>query len=357
MSNSIKLGSRVISATSRPYIIAEIGVNHEGSLELAHELILSAKKGGADAVKFQSYKASTLASKNSPAYWDTNKEATLSQYELFKKYDSFEASDYISLAEYSKTLDIDFLSTPFDDNSIDFLESIVPFYKIASADLTNIPFLRKVGLKKKPVVLSTGASNLDEINLAISTLNKVGCKDIALLHCILNYPTCNQNAHLRMITSLKSLYPTHIIGYSDHTLPDSNMSSLTTAFTLGAVILEKHFTHDKSLPGNDHYHAMDHDDLLRCNESIDHTYRLLGEITTKAPILTEDISRQNARRSIVLAKDVDSSTILTEADLTYKRPGTGISPTYWDDVVNRQVNKFLPADHILQWEDLKPIIV
>ena len=355
MENSIQLGSRLIHSTSSPYIIAEIGVNHEGSYELAKQLILLAKDAGADAVKFQSYKANTLASKNSPAYWDTNKENTLSQFELFQKYDSFEASDYVNLFEFCQSLDIDFLSTPFDDASIDFLEPIVPFYKIASADLTNLPFLRRVGKKSKPVVLSTGASTTDEINLALNTLESVGCTDVALLHCILNYPTINKNAHLRMIESLKSLYPNRIIGYSDHTLPDINMSTLTTAYALGAVILEKHFTHDKSLPGNDHYHSMDHDDLIRCKEALDHTSSLLGNLVVKQPISTEEISRKNARRSIVISQDVAADSILTESILTYKRPGTGISPLFWDKIINRKVNKFLPADHVLQWEDLKPI--
>ena len=218
---NLQLGNRIVTDYGRPYVIAEIGVNHEGSMERAKRLIELAKEGGADAAKFQSYKADTLASKHSPAYWDTAKEPTLSQHALFKKYDNFDADDFKALAVHCKTVGIEFLSTPFDDASIEFLDPLVSFFKIASADLTNIPFLRRVASKKKPVVLSTGASTLGEIDIAIEALSRSGCEDIALLHCILNYPTENKNAHLQMIGGLKRAYPDRVIGYSDHTLPNS----------------------------------------------------------------------------------------------------------------------------------------
>lgn len=354
MHNSIKLGSRVIDSRSKPYVIAEIGVNHEGSLDQAKRLIDMAKKGGADAAKFQSYKAGTLASKHSPSYWDTTKEPTRSQYALFQKYDNFGPDEYRVLAGHCRHAGIDFLSTPFDDEAIEFLDPLVPFFKIASADLTNIPFLRKVAAKGKPVVLSTGASTLGEVDIAVEALTQAGCADIALLHCILNYPTDNANAHLRMIEGLKRAYPRNIIGYSDHTLPDDAMTSLVAAHLLGAVIIEKHFTHDKTLPGNDHYHAMDQHDLARFVALAETVHVLLGPSDHKAPIATEAISRKNARRSIVLARDVAAGQQLTAADLTYKRPGTGVSPMHWDEVLNRRTAAALQADHVLQWQDLAP---
>jgi N-acetylneuraminate synthase len=353
MNTQIKLGNRVISHNSKPYIIAEIGVNHGGSMEQAKKLIELAKQGGADAAKFQSYKADTLASKHSPSYWDTNKEPTRSQHELFKKYDNFNAEDYIELAEYSKKIGIDFLSTPFDDASIEFLDPIMPFFKIASADLTNLPFLRKIASKGKPVVLSTGASTLGEIDIALETLEKAGCKNIALLHCILNYPTPNAQANLKMITGLKRAYPNYLIGYSDHTLPDESMIPLLTAHLLGAVILEKHFTHDKTLVGNDHYHAMDVIDLSRFIEISNRTHILLGESDHKQPISTESISRQNARRSIVVKSDLKVGHIITPNDITYKRPGTGISPLYWDEVIGMKLTQNVFADDILKWSHLE----
>lgn len=352
MNNAIQLGNRRISIRSKPYVIAEIGVNHEGSMDQAKRLIDQAKQGGADAAKFQSYKAGTLASKHSPSYWDTTKEPTRSQYALFQKYDSFGPDEYRALAEYCRQVGIDFLSTPFDDAAIEFLDPLVPFFKIASADLTNIPFLRKVAAKGKPVVLSTGASTLGEVDIAVEALTQAGCTDIALLHCILNYPTDNANAHLRMIEGLKRAYPDRIIGYSDHTLPDDAMTSLVSAHLLGAVIIEKHFTHDKTLLGNDHYHAMDQHDLARFVALAETVHVLLGPTDHKAPIASEAISRKNARRSIVLARDVAAGQPLTAADLTYKRPGTGVSPLHWDEVLNRRTATALQADHVLQWQDL-----
>ncbi len=350
---SIKLGNSIINEKSKPYIIAEIGVNHEGSFEKAKELIELSAEGGANAAKFQTYKADKLASKNSPAYWDINKEPTSSQHKLFQKYDSFNEDDYVNLFEHCKKYKIDFLSTPFDDDSLDFLDPILPFFKVASADLTNLPFLRKIASKSKPVILSTGASTLAEINIAVNELENYGCNDIVLLHCILNYPTDYENANLRMIKSLSSSFPNKIIGYSDHTLPNENMTSIITAYTLGAMIIEKHFTDDKSLTGNDHYHAMDKNDLIRLNSILDNIYVSLGSSNIKKPIKSEEISRKNARRSIVLNNAISKGCIISEKDLTYKRPGTGISPLHWDEVIGLKVNNNLAEDHILQWSDLE----
>lgn len=352
MSPTIRLGSHTLTQFSFPYVIAEIGVNHEGSLDQARRLVDLAKEGGADAAKFQSYKADTLASRHSPSYWDTSKEATRSQHELFSKYDRFGPEDYVSLAEHCSQVGIDFLSTPFDDAAVEFLDPLMPFFKIASADLTNIPFLRKIAKKGKPVVLSTGASTLGEIDTAVDTLSKAGCEQIALLHCILNYPTEHKNAHLRMIEGLKRAYPRHVIGYSDHTLPDDAMSSLLSAHLLGAVILEKHFTHDKTLPGNDHYHAMDVNDLRRFIELARRVHELLGESDHKQPLPSEASARQNARRSIVLQKNVPAGHVLSVEDITYKRPGTGISPLHWDEVLGQKTSQALAADHVLQWQNL-----
>tara|TARA_B110000444_G_scaffold251725_1_gene280008 strand:- start:273 stop:1349 length:1077 start_codon:yes stop_codon:yes gene_type:complete len=349
----LKLGSRIIAFDSKPYIIAEIGVNHEGSLDIAKKLIDLAKEGGADAAKFQSYKADTLASKKSPFYWDISKEPTRSQHELFKKYDQFEPKDYIALYEHCKSTGIDFLSTPFDDNAIEFLNPIIPFYKVASADLTNIPFLRKVASKRKPLILSTGASTLSEIELAVNTINQSGCENIVLLHCILNYPTPFEMANLRMIKGLKKVFPNLLIGYSDHTLPDQSMTSLVTAHLLGAVVIEKHFTHDKNLPGNDHYHAMDVGDLKRFTSLIDSIHISLGKSDFKSPIETENVSRLNARRSVVIKKNITKGETLNDNNLTYKRPGTGISPLHWDNIIGSISTKDLEEDDLLSWGDFE----
>ncbi len=349
---SVTLGSRLLASGGRPYVIAEIGVNHEGDLAQARRLIELAKEGGADAAKFQSYKAGRIASKHSPAYWDTSKEPTPSQYQLFTKYDGFGPDEYAALADHCRTTGIDFLSTPFDAGAVEFLDPLVPFHKVASADLTNTPLLRQVAGKGKPVLLSTGASTLGEIDDAVATLSQAGCRDVVLLHCVLNYPCPNGNAHLNMITGLQRAYPERVIGYSDHTLPDERMLVLTAAWLKGALVLEKHFTHDKTLPGNDHYHAMDVHDLKTFVANLGFLEEVLGR-DHKAPLADEAPAREHARRSIVIDRPLRAGQVIQEADLTYKRPAHGISPLFWDEVIGRTVVHDVDEDHILQWADLK----
>ena len=348
----IRLGSKLITDESLPYIIAEIGVNHGGDLALAKKLIELAKEGGADAAKFQTYKADRIASKNSPAYWDLSKEPTTSQHQLFQKYDAFGPDEYRTLAKHCESIGIDFVSTPFDSGAVELLNPLMPFFKIASADLTNVPMLRQVANTGKPVVLSTGASTSEEVKTAVETLRRAGCSQLSLLHCVLNYPTADENAHLGMISGLRQDYPSLVIGYSDHTVPDPSMTACTTAYLLGARIIEKHFTHDKSLPGNDHYHAMDVNDLRTLVSNVQKARAMIGAEEEKEPLATEEISRLNARRSIVLDSNVREGDVLSESMLTYKRPGTGISPIHWDSVMGRRVSRDLEKDHVLQWEDL-----
>ena len=349
----IRLGEKMISENSPPYVIAEIGVNHEGSLERAKGLIRLAKEGNADAAKFQTYKAVTLAVKESPAYWDLAKEPTISQRDLFAKYDSFGESEYIELSRYSQDLGIDFLSTPFDDEAVDFLAPLMPFFKIASADLTCLPFLRKIASKGKPVVLSTGAATIDEVRRALTCIQESGCSTVALLHCILNYPTDYKMANLEMITDLRKKFPECLIGYSDHTPPDPSMAVLTTAFLKGARIIEKHFTDDKNLSGNDHYHAMDVNDLKIFNSSLSFIRSLEG-CREKVPLPSEEIARRNARRSLVSRRAIQAGEVIDESALTYKRPGTGISPVEMDRVIGMKAVRFLKEDTILTWQDLSP---
>ena len=352
MNEKIKFGDRAVGKSDLPYVIAEIGVNHEGSLATAKLLIESAKRGGADAAKFQTYKAGLIASKFSPSYWDTSKEPTTSQYELFTKYDSFGEAEYKELAEHCKKFEIEFVSTPFDIGAVEMLDPLVKYFKIASADITNPPLLKKVAATGKPIILSTGASNIGEIDTALAILRAAGAQQICLLHCILNYPTRDQNAHLGMLTGLHNRYPDLLLGYSDHTLPTEDMTSLIAAHLLGAVVLEKHFTLDKTLPGNDHYHAMDEFDLARFQVKVRKVHELLGPTRDKAPIATEDISRLNARRSIVLTRDLKSGHAIIDSDLVAKRPGTGVSPINWDAVIGQKLIRDLPEDHILTWDDL-----
>ena len=328
----------------RPYIIAEIGVNHEGCMKTAKEIIEDAKEGGADAVKFQTYKAETLASKNSPAYWDTTKEKTKSQFELFKKHDSFWEKEMLELKNYCNSLEIEFMSTPFDIESANFLNKMMDVFKISSSDITNKPFIEHICSLNKPIILSTGASNLDEIKDALSWTKPFDVP-VALLHCVLNYPTKDNNANLLKILSLKQEFPKNIIGYSDHTLPN-NMKICETATLLGSVIIEKHFTNNKNLPGNDHYHAMDKNDLKLFIKNIDILFNTLGSKKIE-PIKSEEISRLNARRSLVASKLIPKGKIIGRNDLTFKRPAYGISPKNIDQVIGKKAKKDILQDEII----------
>lgn len=331
----------------RPFIIAEAGVNHEGSMDLAKRLVDEAAEGGAQAIKFQSYKASTLASKVSPAYWDTTKEPTLSQFELFSKHDKFWKNEFEQLKVYCDKVGIEFLSTPFDVESAIYLNDLMHSYKISSSDITNLPFIEFMCQFKKPILLSTGASYMWEVQQAVEVIDRFNLP-MCLMHCVLNYPTLDENANLGMINDLKSKFPKAVIGYSDHTLPNE-MRVLETALLLGAVMLEKHFTFDKTLPGNDHYHAMDVHDLKRFNKNMDSLATILGRFD-KAPLETEGISRKNARRSLVANVDLKEGDIIKREDLTWKRPAFGVSPKDIDQVVGKAVTKAINKDDTIYWE-------
>ncbi len=344
---------------SRPYVIAEIGVNFYDTarvmgitpLEAAKLYIKEAKEAGIDAAKFQSYKANTIASKNSPSYWDLTKEPTTSQYELFKKLDGFNKEDYEELAAYCKEIGIDFMSTPFDYVSADYLYNLVNVYKISSSDITNLPFLEYIAKKGKPIYLSVGASYLSEVDEALRTIYKTGNKDVCILHCVLSYPTKNENANLNTIKYLKKAFPDVKIGYSDHTLPDDCMTILTTAFLYGAEVIEKHFTLDKTLQGNDHYHAGDPTDFKKAISNFKLIETISG-IETKTVLPCEDTPRREARRSLVLKRDMKAGEVILETDLMAKRPGTGVSPKNMELVIGRKLRHDMAEDSLLHFDDI-----
>jgi N-acetylneuraminate synthase len=350
MTTKFKIGELEVGDNLNPYIIAEIGVNHEGDLELAKRLIGEAADGGAHAAKFQSYKASKIASKDSPAYWDQTKEPTDSQFKLFQKYDGFGEQEYIELAKHCEEVGIHFMSTPFDLYAVDFLAPLMPAFKVASADITNVPLIRKCASQGKPLIISTGASTLPEIEFALTTAKEAGAKEISLLHCVLNYPTPEENAQLGMIETLKRIFPDVVIGYSDHVAPDETISALEAAMLLGACILEKHFTHDKALPGNDHYHAMNKSDLKAFIEK-QKTYKKLIAGDTK-DISKESAARLHARRSIVANGAIKAGEIITEDMLIAKRPAHGISPVHWDDIIGKAATQDIADDDLLTWNVL-----
>ncbi len=346
------------------YFIAEIGVNffdvakkyNISPIDACKLMIIEAKNCGSHAVKFQSYKADKLAAKDSPAYWDLKEEKTDNQYDLFKKHDGLNEDDFKFLSEFCDKNNIDFISTPFDIDSANYLDKYQKIYKISSSDITNYPLLETIGSKKKKVFLSTGASNIQEIKNAVDILEKNGCPSIVIMHCVLSYPTANKNANINMIKDIKNNFPGYEIGYSDHTKPDDNMLILSGAFLLGATYIEKHFTLDKNLSGNDHYHSADPYDVVKFMKNLELLEEVLGK-EKKDYLDIEEKSRLNARRSIVANGSIKKGEPLTKENTICKRPATGIPSTEYYNVLGKTLNIDVDDDTILKNEMINPINV
>lgn len=341
---------------TKPYMIAEMGVNFYDTakamgiapLDAAKLYIDKAAEAGVDCAKFQSYKADTIVSKNSPAYWDLSKEPTKTQHALFLKHDHFGEADYKELCDYTHSKGLDFTSTPFDYESADYLYDMVDFYKISSSDLSNIPFVKHIGSKGKPVYMSVGAAYLSEVDEAVRALKEVGCKNIVIFHCVLSYPTDPKDANLRIVETLKRDFPDVRVGFSDHVAPDDTMMTLAAAYMLGAEVIEKHFTLDKTLPGNDHYHAGDPNDFKKAIANFAWIDTVLGS-SEKTVLDCEIVPRREARRSLVLTRDMKAGEVIKAEDLMPKRPGTGISPKFTEIVIGRKVLTDLEEDTVLTW--------
>jgi len=334
-----------LGAGARPFVIAEAGVNYENSMATAERMVREAALAGADAIKFQTYKAERLAAADSPAYW----AASTTQREYFRNYDSFGRKEYEQLADLCAEVGIVFLSTPFDEEALDYLTPLMPAIKIASADITNWPLLRRACATGKPLLLSTGASLMSEIAAAVELCRENGVVDLALLHCILHYPAEYGEANLRAIEYLGVTFPDCVIGYSDHTKPDAGMAVVTAAAVLGASIIEKHFTLDKTLPGNDHYHAMDPADLRRFADNLATVWQAFGRAARDlAP--GERQARQYARRSVVARGQIPEGASIRPDQVTVKRPGTGIPANQIDLVIGRTAKRAIADDTILSWE-------
>lgn len=335
-------------------LIGEIGVNYYdiakkyniSNIDAAKLMIDKAKESGMHAVKFQTYKASKIAAKNSPSYWDTKEEPTTSQYELFKKFDHFGYEEYKILSDYCNENGIEFLSTAFDFDSADYLDDLMNVFKISSSDLNNLPFVEHQAKKGKPILLSTGASEEIEIDECIRVIRKHNDQPIVILHCVLEYPTPLEHANLNKIITLKNKYPNLYIGYSDHTKPTSDYVVLKTAYNLGAQLVEKHYTLDKNIKGNDHFHSMDHIDAKNIIEAINMINIVRGSYDLEV-LETERKSRKNARRSLVTTMDIEKGTVLTREMLTFKRPGNGISPSQIEIVLGKKTNRYIEEDTTL----------
>ena len=342
------IGNRAVGENHPPYIIAEAGVHHYNSVELAKTYILQAKIAGADAIKFQTYTAQRIVTTWAPTYWDAPEGVT--QFDIFAERSNLAKEDYQVLFDYARQLDIAFLSTPFDPDSAALLaEFEMPAFKIASADLTYFTLLETVASFKKPILLSTGAATYKEVAETVAFLQNLQAKFI-LLHCVLSYPTPVKDANLHRITELQKQFPDMIIGYSDHTQPQDTMAACPIAVALGAKVVEKHFTLNKFLDGDDHYHAVDPEGLKRLVQDCKDAH-----IMTVKPKELQDSelpARTNARRSIVAAKPLSAGTTLCLQDIDFKRPGTGLSPMQVDQVLGRTLNTALQTDDLIKLEHL-----
>ena len=323
---------------SRPYWIAEAGVNHEGSLDTAIQMVIAAKHAGADAIKFQFYKAEKIASSDAKSYWDRNEEPSENQVELFQKYDNFSAQDFQKIAIECKRKNIEFLCTPFDLDGADFLNELVPAFKISSSDFNNYPLIKRVKSKNKPIILSTGATTQKELE---QFRIQYGVDNTILLHCVLNYPTKNENANLSMISELKRMFKNSLVGYSDHTIA-SPRGACFLASGLGACVIEKHFSLDKTLKGNDHYHSATPEDLKELITESEIAWSMRGNGLLDIENVQLE-ARQQARRSIYAAVDIEKGKKISEEMLIMLRPGTGLPPTEIDNVVGRIAKQDIPA--------------
>lgn len=333
-------------------IIAEAGVNHNGSIDLAKKLIDVAADAGADYVKFQTFKAEKIVSKSAQtaAYQKTNlNDNTVSQYEMIKKLE-LDVDTHHILYDYCKLKNIKFLSTAFDLDSIDLLEKIgIDFYKIPSGEITNKPYIEKIATKGLPVILSTGMSTLSEIQDALDILVDGGIRteNISILHCNTEYPTPLKDVHLNAMNTIQKKFGTSI-GYSDHTL---GIEVSLAAVAMGANVIEKHFTLDRNMEGPDHKASLEPSELKQLVTLARNIDIALGG-SVKQPSPSEIKNKVVARKSIHIAHNLKQGHQLVFEDLIMKRPGSGISPMKYDDIIGRTLNKNVLEDHLLKNEDL-----
>lgn len=348
----INLGNTEVYNFSKPFIIAEIGANHNGDMDLARTMIDSAVACGADAVKFQSWTPTSLVSKSeydkNQEYHDSKKKHFGSLKEMVDKYYLREEQHY-ELKDYCDAKGVQFNSTPFSSVEADLLDKCgVPFYKVASSDLNNFDLLSNLAERGKPMVLSTGMATLGEIDRAVELVNKRGCLDVALLHCIAIYPPAMEDINLLNISMLQQTFGLPI-GFSDHSI---GYAIPLASVALGACIIEKHFTTDKDLPGWDHEISADPEELkIICRESANIALatgsyqRVLSQV--------EQEKKLKFRRSIVITNDLPEGHVLRREDLTSKRPGTGISPEMLENLIGRKLSRKLESDALLSWDDIR----
>jgi len=343
--------NRKVGPSLLPYVIAEIGSNHNGDMDLARQLIDSAKRAGADCVKFQSFTKDTIFSKKTyeENYFLADDYRNRDDYTLEEIVETFAVSEQqlLEMRDYASEVGIDFASTPFSKHEADFLVDTLDadFIKIASMDANNYPFLEYVAKKGKPIVLSTGLCTLSEIDKAIQVIEEAGNTEIVILHCVAIYPPEDEQVNLKAMDSYRTLYP-YPVGFSDHSL---GTAIPLASIALGACLVEKHYTLDKEMFGWDHKVSADESDMKVIVEDGQRIFTALGNSRIRAP---ESPERMRAfRRSIVAAKKITKGAVITEDMIDYKRPADGLAPQYHEFVVGKQANRDIEYDEIINLED------
>lgn len=326
-------------------IIAEAGVNHNGDIRLAYEMIDRAAESGADIIKFQTAKPELVISRFAPKaeYQIQTTGDAESQLEMCKRI-HLKFEDYIPLKKYCEEQGIEFLSTPFDLESIEFLEKLgMRLWKIPSGEITNLPYLIRIAKTGKPVILSTGMCNMEEVKQAVELLKKHGSGEITLLHCTTEYPAPYEDVNLRAMVTMRQIMNLPV-GYSDHT---TGLVIPVAAAAMGAVVIEKHFTLDKKMEGPDHKASLEPDELSQMVEQIRIVEAAMGD-GRKVPSKSEQRNIAIARKSIVAARTIKKGELLTEETITTKRPGNGISPMHWNDVTGTRAIRDFAEDELIE---------
>lgn len=340
---AIKIQKRLIGEGEPCFIIAEAGVNHNGNLDTAKELVKIAKNAGADAIKFQIYKTDSIVSKTArKAEYQKLTDEHKTQYDMLKKLE-LTGDDFKELADYSKELGIMFLSSPFDKQSADILESLdVPAYKIASGEITNYPLLKHIALKKKPMIISTGMATMSEIENAIAFVKQNGLNQLIILHCITSYPSRIEDLNLKVIQSMKIDLDVPI-GFSDHS---HGIYAPIAAIALGSSLIEKHFTLDKNMQGPDHKASLEPEELNDMIEIIRKIEISLGD--GRKRVTEEEMRiREVARKSIVAMCDIPPGVAITEEMLDVKRPGKGLEPHYFFKLLGKKTLTLINKDEVI----------
>lgn len=327
------------------YIIAEAGVNHNGSVELAKALIDKAKEAGVDCIKFQTFVSENIVSKNASKaeYQKQQTDSKESQYNMLKRLElSFD--EFVILRDYCKEKDIEFLSTAFDFDSIEFLARLgMKIWKIPSGEITNLPYLIKIARLGKPIFLSTGMSTMEEIRAAVSVLRQYGSGEITLLHCTTEYPAPYEDVNLKAINTIRDEFNIRI-GYSDHT---KGIEIPIAAVALGATVIEKHFTLDRNLEGPDHKASLEPNELKAMASAIRNVEDALGS-GEKKPVKSEVKNLAIVRKSILAKRRIAKGELFTEENLTVKRPGTGISPMKWFELIGKKASRDFEEDELIE---------